>query len=548
MARKSRKNRATEVESLPAASFWRAGLYVRLSVEFNGNRGDSLETQRQIMEAYLALCPDIEIMEVYTDNGVTGRTFERAGFQKMLEDIEKGKINCVVVKDLSRLGRNAIDTGYYIEKFFPLHHVRFIAVNDQYDSEDNANSAAHMIVPLKNMVNEAYAADISRKVRSQQRQAMQEGQFVGSRPPYGYLKDPKDCHKLVVNPDTAPVVRQIFQWAADGVSKNQIALNLNESGTLTPGRYLASIGLITNEKLMGSGVWQTRTLDVILNDEVYVGDMVQGKHTSVGHKQIPTKSEDWVIVRNTHEPIISRELFESAQEMRRKMRRKYTRPTKQSYSTNILKGKIFCGGCGTALHRHRNSYNDGFSYYCLTNYRAKKGACAAKAYITEARLFEIVMGIVRQKAEVMLGKRLWTKQLDSKVSAKKSEVDSEIAELRRQAQKSKVFLNGLYENLVNGILTETEYRELREGYTQEVNSALERIQQLNAQQSKLKRQAKSYISMADILAKVDTDTELTAQLVDALIERITVNGPEDIAIDFRFESGFDELMEVLGDE
>lgn len=546
MARKSRKNRVPE--SVPAVKFWRAALYVRLSVEFNSNRGDSLETQQQIMEAYLALCPDVEIMEVYTDNGVTGRTFERPGFQKMLEDIEQGKINCVVVKDLSRLGRNAIDAGYYLEKYFPLHHVRFIAVNDQYDSEDNSNSAAHMIVPLKNLVNEAYAADISRKVRSQQRQAMREGQFVGSRPPYGYLKDPKDCHKLVVNPDTAPVVRQIFQWAADGVSKKQIALNLNESGTLTPGRYLASIGLITNEKLMGSGVWQTRTLDVILNDEVYVGDMVQGKHTNVGHKQIPTKSEDWIIVRNTHEPIISRELFEKARAICQKSSQNHTFSTRNTWPVNILKGKIFCGDCGKSLHREKN--HGRFVYRCISNERIRRVACGAKIHITEDKLFRAIMTIIRQKAEVMLGKRLWTKQLDNKMVEKKNEVDSKIAGLQKQAQKSKAFLNGLYENLVNGILTETEYSELREGYKQEVEMALEHIQQLTTQQSELERQAKRYISMADMLAKIDTDTAtaLTAQIVNTLIERITVSGPEDIAIDFRFESGFDELMEVLGDE
>lgn len=548
MARKSRKNRTPEVESDSAVKFWRAALYVRLSVEFNSNRGDSLETQRQIMEAYLALYPDVEIMEVYTDNGVTGRTFERPGFQKMLDDIELGKINCVVVKDLSRLGRNAIDTGYYIEKFFPLHQVRFIAVNDQYDSEDNTNSAAHMIVPLKNMVNEAYAADISRKVRSQQRQAMREGQFVGSRPPYGYLKDPEDCHKLVVNPDTAPVVRQIFQWASEGVSKNQIVLNLNESGILTPGFYLASIGLIASKKLMGSGVWQTRTLDVILNDEVYVGDMVQGKRCWSAHKATEVKPEDWVVVCNTHEPIISRELFENAQKARKAMREKYTHATKETYSVNILKGKIFCGGCGTALHRHRTSTGNGYCYYCLTNYRAKKGACPAKTYMTEARLFEIVMGIVRQKAEVMLGSKFTAKRVDGKVAKQRAQVDHEIAELSRQAQKSKAFLNGLYENLITGNLTEAEYKELREDYTREVDSALGQINELQAQQSELEGQAKRYTSMANTLAKIGSDTKLTAQLVDALIERITVNAPEDISIDFRFESGFDELMEVLDGE
>ena len=178
MARKSRKNIvAVQKSKAVDVKVWRAALYIRLSVEFNGKRGDSLETQRQIMEAYIALCPDIEIAEIYTDNGITGRTFEREAFQRMLCDVEAGKIDCIVVKDLSRLGRNTIDTGYYIEKYFPLHGVRFIAVNDQFDSTDPENNGNHLIVPLKNMINEAYAADISKKVRSQLHQSMHDGEF-----------------------------------------------------------------------------------------------------------------------------------------------------------------------------------------------------------------------------------------------------------------------------------------------------------------------------------------------------------------------------------
>lgn len=185
MARKSRKNLAaapTQPET-KGMKLWRAALYIRLSVEFNGKRGDSLETQWHIMEAYLALCPDIEVIDIYTDNGTTGRTFERPAFEKMLSDVDTGKIDCIVVKDLSRLGRNTIDTGYYIEKYFPIHHVRFIAVNDQYDSEGEDNNGSHIIMPLKNMINEAYAADISKKVKSQAHQSMKDGDFIGARPP-----------------------------------------------------------------------------------------------------------------------------------------------------------------------------------------------------------------------------------------------------------------------------------------------------------------------------------------------------------------------------
>lgn len=310
MAQKSRKNTETSLLSQKLGmKIWRAGLYIRLSVEGNGNRGDSLETQRQIMEAHLALYPDIEIVDTYTDNGISGQTFERPDFQRMLADIEVQKIDCVVVKDLSRLGRNAIDSGYFLEKYFPRHNVRVISANDQYDSEAADSGSGQIALPLKNLVNEAYALDIARKVRAQQYRAMQAGEFVGPRPPYGYRKDPTNCHRLLVNEDTAPVVQQIFRWAADGLALNRIVKQLNEANTLTPSHYLASVGLIANQKLIGSGSWQTRTVGKILADEVYVGDMVQGKSRSVRRKQVPTGPADWIVVKGTHEPLISRELF-----------------------------------------------------------------------------------------------------------------------------------------------------------------------------------------------------------------------------------------------
>ena len=315
---------------------------------------DTRTTSYGDMEAHLASYPEIEIAGIYTDNGISGRTFEREAFQRMLADIEAGKINCVVVKDLSRLGRNTIDTGYYIEKYFPIHQVRFLAINDQFDSLSADNSGSHITVPLKNMINEAYAADISKKVRSQAHQSMRAGEFIGGRPPYGYRKNPDNCHKLLPDENTAPVVRRIFAWAAEGVPLNQIVKRLNEAGILTPSRYKASCGLIQHESLIGSGAWQTMTVSKILSDEVYTGDMVQGKTTVIGHKQIPAPREDWVIVRGTHEPLVCREVFEKARSAREQAARKYTPSEKNPYSKNILRGRIFCGCCGSPLHRERH--------------------------------------------------------------------------------------------------------------------------------------------------------------------------------------------------
>ena len=525
MARKSRKGVATlEKPKKNYMKIWRTALYIRLSVEFNGKRGDSLETQRQIMEAYAALCPDLEIVEVYTDNGISGRTFERKDFQRMLADVEAGKINCIMVKDLSRLGRNTIDTGYYIEKYFPLHGVRFISVNDQFDSEYGENSGNHLIVPLKNMINEAYAADISKKVRAQQNQAMRDGEFVGARPPYGYRKDPDNCHRLLVNEDTAPIVRQIFQWTVDGVALNVIVKRLNEQGVMTPGYYLASIGLITSKKLMGSGKWQSWTVGKILADPV-----------------------DWIVVRNTHEPLVSREVFAKAQTVREQMASKYTRTMKVPYSENILRGRVFCAHCGKNLHRQRS--HGRYFYRCISNDRMGEGACTGSIiHLPEPDLFDAILTIIRQKAEVVMGEALRLKQCDGKIAAQKAQVDQEIAELGREMQKYKTLRAGLYESFVKGILTRAEYLEMQEDYNRKISGAVERVQQLQTRQSELERQMERCTSMADKLAAVDKDTALSALLVGQLIERVTVNGPDDVSVKFPFEGGFERVMEVMGNE
>ena len=544
MARKSRKNIVEAAAPSVGMKVWKAALYVRLSVEFNGKRGDSLETQRQIMEAYIALCPDIEIVGVYTDNGITGQHFERREFQRMLADAEAGKIDCIVVKDLSRLGRNAIDSGYYIEKYFPLHHIRFIAVNDQYDSEDAENSGNHIIVPLKNIINEAYAADISRKVRSQAHQAMQDGEFIGARPPFGYKKDPDNCHKLLVNEDTAPVVRQIFAWAADGVALNVIVKKLNEAGIVTPGYYLASVGIITNKKLMGSGKWQTWTVAKILADEVYTGDMVQGKSVSVRHRQTPTKPEDWIVVRGTHEPLISRELFDQVQAIRQRVAAKYTQTPKVPYTENILRGRVFCGCCGKNLHRQKS--HNGYIYHCISNQRIGKGACENNiGYLQETELFDTILSYVQSEALIVMGKSLQLKQQDKRITAQKEQTEREIAALQREAEKARSYLAGLYEHFITGVLTQAEYHGMKAEYHQKVMDCVERISALQEGQDKLEKQAARYLSLADRLKAVKKSADLTAAFVSQVIESVTVNSPDDISVSFSFRDDFDGLMEVL---
>ena len=540
MARKSRKNMETSVPAQTSSMrIWRAGLYIRLSVEFNSNRGDSLETQRQIMEAHLALYPDIEIVDIYTDNGISGQTFERPAFQRMLADIEAGKIDCIAVKDLSRLGRSAIDSGYYLEKYFPLHGVRVLSVNDQYDSECADNSSSQIALPLRNLVNEAYALDISRKVRAQQHQAMQAGEFVGSRPPYGYRKDPQNCHKLLANEDTAPVVQQIFRWAADGLALNRIVKQLNEANTLTPSHYLASIGLISNQKLIGSGKWQTRTVNKILTDAVYTGDMAQGKTTSVRRKQTPTVPEDWIVVKGTHEPLISRELFEQAQAIRVQAAAKYKQNEKIPYSPNILKGRIYCAYCGKSLHRQRS--HDRYFSRCISDDRIGEGACPGDIrLLPEKELFDAILTIIQKEAAVIIGTGCRLKRSGSDAE-QKAATEKEIARFQQEMERDRKYLIRLYEDFVTGILAPAEYTELKTGYEQKIKTATAQSQQLSAQQKELETQMSSYIELSDWLTSLNGDVALTGDLIERLVERIVVYGPQKIEVYFKFRNEFGEV-------
>ena len=395
------------------------------------------------------------------------------------------------------------------------------------------------------MINEAYAADISKKVKAQQRQAMQDGEFVGARPPFGYKKAPDNCHKLLVNEDTAPIVRQIFQWTVDGISLNEVVKRLNQSGYPTPGHYLAQTGLITNKRLMGSGKWQTWTVSKILADEVYMGDMVQGKSKTVGHKQVPTDRSEWIVVRGTHEPLIARELYERVQAVREHAAAKQG-TEKIPYTENILRGRIFCGCCGKNLHRQRS--RGIYSYRCIANDRMGVQYCpGGVTHLPEKRLFDALLAIIRKHAEVVVGTHAKLKHQDYKITAKKAEMTAEISKLQQETERNRVFLTSLYENFVTGILTGTEYHEMKAGYTQKIETAVLRVQQLQSKQKALENQMERYTDIAKRLAAVSEDTALSALLVNQLIDCVTVNSAEDIHVKFKFESGFERLMEVLED-
>ena len=538
MARKSRK----QTESpMPAPSLYvYVALYIRLSVEDNKKRGCSVENQKLVLNDYLADKPDFVVYDTYIDNGLTGTNFHRPGFQQMLSDIEVGHINCVIVKDLSRLGRNSIDTGYYIEQYFYAHNVRFIAVTDQFDTADPGNLHGGIMLPLKNMINEAYSLDIGRKIKAQARQAMKDGDYIGARAPYGYRKDPDNCHKLLIDENTAPVVKQIFEWAYERVALNRIVRNLNEMGIAAPSHYKKSTGEITSPGLIGSGKWQTRTVMKILESEVYTGDLVHGKTKMVDHRQVKADDDNLIIARHTHEPIISHELFIAVQEYRKQVCEESRAVHKRAYTPNIFKSKVFCADCGRSLHRQRAERKKGsdiYWFHCLTNSRVAKDTCKG-VMMQETELIATVTTILEKELSVALGMSLPLFQLEARQKQKKDGLKSQMSAKRQEIEKQRRLIRGLYENFVQGILTSEEYFELKAGYEESITALSGDIEALEKEMDALDDQLVRYRAMEKDVKSLAQDHVLTAELIERLIERIEIDHERNIRVSFRFKSEF----------
>lgn len=538
MARKSRKQPISTAVA-PALSI-RVALYIRLSVEDNKKRGCSIENQRLVLNDFLADKPEFVVYDTYIDNGATGTNFHRVGFQQMLSDIEAGHINCVIVKDLSRLGRNSIDTGYYIEQYFYSHNVRFIAVTDQFDTADPGNLHGGIMLPLKNMINEAYALDIGRKIKAQARQAMRDGDYIGARAPYGYRKDPENCHKLLVDEATAPVVKQIFEWASDRVGLNRIARNLNELGIPAPSHYKQATGEITSPGLIGNGNWQTRTVMKILESEVYTGDLVQGKTKIVDHQQVRADKDNLIIAKGTHEPIISHELFETVQEYRKEVWTESKSKPKNPYTANIFKGKVFCADCGRSLHRQRAVRKKGpdiYWFHCLTNSRIAKDTCKG-VMIQETELISTVTAILEKELSVALGMSLPLFQLEAKQKQEKDALRAKMSIKRQEIEKKQRLIRGLYENFVQGILTSEEYFDMKADYETLISELSCKIEQLEIDMDTLDNQIAKYKEMEQDAKALAQDHALTAELIGRLIECIEIDHERNIHVSFYFKSEF----------
>ena len=546
MARKSRKNQ-TAAPVCDTSIYIRTALYIRLSVEDNKKRGHSIENQKLVLENFLAGRPEFVVYNTYVDNGATGTNFHRPGFQQMLSDIEAGLIDCVIVKDLSRLGRNSIDTGYYIEQYFRAHQIRFIALTDQFDTADASNLHGGIMLPLKNMINEAYALDIGRKIKAQARQAMKDGEYIGARAPYGYRKDPENCHKLLIDPEAAEVVFQIFQWAYEHVGLNDIARRLNEQGIQTPSHRKRATGEITHENLIGSGKWQTRTVAKILDSEVYTGDLVQGKTKIVDHQQVQADEDNLIIATNTHEAIISHEVFEEVKAYRRQVCEESKAHEVDPYTPNIFKGKVFCAHCGGSLHRQRNKRKKGsdvYLFHCLTKSRVDKNGCLGVS-VTEKDLLDAVVAILQQELTVALGNYSFVLEAEVKRKKERDDLKAGISAKKQEIDRNRRFVRGLYENFVQKVLTSEEYFTMKKDYEAAIAKLSDEISTLENGLAVMDAQLAKYKELEQDAKVLEKDHTLTAALIDRLIERIEITHDKEIRVSFRFKSEFEEYGKAV---
>ena len=522
-----------------------AAIYLRLSSD-DGDKAesDSIRNQRSLLQDFVSKHSELSLIEEYVDDGYSGANFERPAFQRMMEDVRNHKINCIIVKDLSRLGRNYIETGRYLEKIFPVLGVRFIAVNDHYDSADTKNDADQIIVPFKNLINDAYCRDISMKIRSQLEIKRKKGEFTGSYASYGYAKDPVDKNHLVIDAYAAEILRFIFNMKMDGYSADRIAMKLNEMGVLTPMEYKRSCGFnyTCGFRSYKDAKWCATSVLRILKNELYVGTMVQGKTRKINYKVkacMDVRPEDWVKVEGTHEPIVSRELFECVQNLMKLD----TRTSPEEEMIYIFSGLLRCGDCGqNMVRRVVKKKGKQYRYYHCSTYKNKEGCTSHN--ISDAKLQKVVLEAIQKQIALLVQADAIMAQIEN-IPQQQFGVkllDSQIRTLNAEVQKYKDLRNNLYQDMVDGIITREEYRDIKQTFTRKMERAEESIRELETKKRRLLSNEMRTQKWVEEFKNCRNIESLDRKVTVMLIERIVIYSSDRIEIHFNHA---DEMAELI---
>lgn len=508
---------------------YKAALYCRLSVD-DGNFGGSvsIETQKILLEQY---CKDHKITDYkfYCDDGCSVTNFDRPSFKKMLSDIDEGKINLVIVKDLSRFGRNYVEAGMYVQRFTD-SNIRFIAADDNYDSLVNSDD---LLFPIKNVVNEMYARDVSKKTKAAKKAKARDGQFIGSKAPFGYKIDPNDRHHLIVDEPAAQVVKRIFRLASEGVGYNKMAKIFREEKVLTPIAYfnLNNPDYFKSDYWRKEFDWHVTSIRAILNNEVYLGKLVYGKQRNKSMKskeKVRNPKEDWIVVENCHEPIITQELWDTVHKI---LNAKH-RPAKAG-EVQMFAGLLYCSDCGHCLTYSQKQRKDGSyhgAYSCWMYKTHGKEYCASH-YITFDTIYELVLidiqrNLFQYRKNTDKFKSILSRKYQSDSQKQAEQITLEYEQKQKRCEELDKIISRLYEDNVLGRIGDERYESMSQSYELEQVEIKKALPILKSKIDELKRQSDCADNFINVIKKYTIIDKLDAAILNELIDKIVVHHKE----------------------
>lgn len=550
MARKS-KYGVTDAEG-NVAKKWMAGLYIRLSRE-DGDKdeSDSVSNQRMLLREYSAKLPDVEVADYFIDDGWTGTNFERPGFIRLMEQIKAGSLNCIIVKDLSRFGRNYIEVGNYLEQIFPFMGVRFISIADSLDSYGNPGQMNTIMVPFKNLINDEYCRDISNKVRSSLDSRRRSGKFIGSFSAYGYVKDPDNKGELLVDESVAPIVKNIYEWFLDGLGAITIAKKLNDMGIPSPSEYKKMCGLhykVSDSSIKGPVMWGYSAVKRILQNRMYCGDLVQGvmRVTSYKVKKLQRVPEhEWIVCENHHEGIVDRQTFDKVQ----RIFDTDTRMTQEQGRVTMLGGFMRCADCGRAMNRHKNVHSYGTYHYfvCATYKKVSKNVCSRhsiRADYVENAVLEAIQAQVAMA--VKIDEVFQELEKNEKTKTNTVMLDGLLAGKEREIEKLSRIKEDLYMDWKSNILSKEEFISMKQRYTEDIERMQDEVLKLR-EEIKKQSDVKNFRcnNFVESFKKHQNIEYLTREVLLELVDTIYVHEGKKITIKFRFRDELQRCRELL---
>ena len=512
------------------------GIYIRLSQEDKDKKyesdSESVINQRELLTNYVEN-NSFNLVGEYVDDGYSGTDFERPGFKKLIEDIKNRKINCVIVKDLSRLGRDHIMTGYYIETFFPENNIRFISILESYDSFKNqaSNDSSTFIIAC----NDYYSKQNSIKIRNVLNEKRKNGKFVGSLPSFGYMRDPEDKGHLVPNPETAPIVKQIFEWRKNGIGPSRIATMLNDKGYPTPSGYK---GTNYSSRLINRDKWNISSIKKILSNRIYTGDMIQHTQTKANYKskkKITLDESMWMIVENTHEPLVDKDTFFYISKLI-KQNTKDVQP-KNRKEKRLLEGKLFCKECGNTLSVLYRKNHDYWTVNCNRYARDPiRGQCSSHFFpynYLEDQIMAKFIEDVKKQIEQLDFEEL-NKKVQIEVQKRTKSLDRNINDLLIEKESITKRLTTLYEDRYNNIITADTYKELAKPFEEKLKIINQNIDENQMKKYEVKSKLNELPDYTKKIKKLLDLNKPKKELINTLIDRIVIDENRVITIKYKY--------------